>query len=375
MDVRRLINEVRSRPVLWDANHVKYKCHATITKQWKDIAKALQIANVDECRRKWKNLRDTYRACLNNAERQKEKSKSLGVYEPNKTYISNWVYLNEMSFIREFVRLKKSANDGVSDKDARSKNNSSSNSMDAENVMTDDGMYSIKEVDFDLDDSDNLHELLAIKQEFEDTTTNLIDESNTSRETNTTMYSDIENCLPTFQEIKTATTTTPPASKSIQKGLTTFNLPAAIQVKIVPKNSCANQPPSSPLTDNTNKNESAAALSQQHDQQQQQQRIHFLKNLEKEEEKLIKCTQDDMSSTASTPHHGAEDPDRNFLMSFLPHMKRMDDLQNLQFRSQMSQLILNIFIPPSTTNGVAAGNQTLPTLTPNPHLVSRTNRR
>lgn len=110
---------------------------------------------------------------------------------------------------------------------------------------------------------------------------------------------------------------------------------------------------------------------QQQPQMQQQQRIHFLRDLEREEERLIQSTQEDIKSTNT--HLDAEDPDRNFLLSFLPHMKKMNDLQNLQFRSQMSQMILNVLLPPTSTNVATTSQTALPPLTPNPHLVRGTN--
>ncbi|XP_058981892.1 myb-like protein Q [Musca domestica] len=374
MDVRRLIDEVRSRPVLWDNNHPKYKCYFTTAKQWNEIARILNVNNSEECKRKWKNIRDTYRTCLNNEERQKEKSKALGT---NTNYASNWTYIKEMDFLKDFVRLRKNGNKRVS-KGFKSKNNSQNFNMETDNGMTDDGNYSLEdEYDgiIDLDDSDNLQELLAIKKEFEDTTTTLT-EVNTSKETNTTAYSDIENYLPKFEETRTTTTTTS-TNNNIQNCLTTLNLPASIKVKIVPKNSKESQKPPPPLTDNNNRTEQPLSRPQEQRQQQQpqmqqQQRIHFLRDLEREEEKLIQSTQEDIKST--TTHLDAEDPDRNFLLSFLPHMKKMNDLQNLQFRSQMSQMILNVLLPPPTSTNVATTSQTaLPPLTPNPHLVRGTN--
>ena len=68
--------------------------------------------------------------------------------------------------------------------------------------------------------------------------------------------------------------------------------------------------------------------------------IHFLQNLEKEEENLITSTRLDLSRSNDMAHIG--DSDYNFLVSFLPHMKTMNELQNLQFRAKISELMFNM---------------------------------
>lgn len=73
--------------------------------------------------------------------------------------------------------------------------------------------------------------------------------------------------------------------------------------------------------------------------------VHFLENLEREEQSLMQSTRMDMTRDNSSSHVG--DSDYNFLVSFLPQMKRMSELQNLQFRAKMSELLLNIMTPQS----------------------------
>ncbi|XP_073838000.1 uncharacterized protein [Musca autumnalis] len=367
MDVRRLIEEVRLRPVLWDAEHPKYRCHVTTGRKWSEIAKLFNIT-VDECRKKWKYLRDSYRARLNNAERRKEKSMALGIYDPDKDYVVPWMYLKEMSFLKDFVRIKKS----LGTNDTNSEIDNSDNMMETENSLTDDGICSIEEADgiIDLDGSGNMDEFLAIKKEFEDPS-DYLTEIKYSKEHTTiaaaTTTADIENYLPnSCQEPKTTTT------NNIVNCLSSLNLPAAIKVKIVPKTSNGNPPPPPaqilPLTDN-NSNKSIQTLSNPQNSQEQQKRVSFLKNLEQEEEKLIKSSQEDMQLYSSSSASQVEDPDRNFLMSFLPHMKKLNDLQNLQFRTQMSQLMLNMLLPMQTTKSQAPP----PLLMGNPHLAAQNN--
>lgn len=68
--------------------------------------------------------------------------------------------------------------------------------------------------------------------------------------------------------------------------------------------------------------------------------VHFLEGLEKEEQNLMKSTRLDIKRSNDLAHVG--DSDYNFLVSFLPQMKKMSELQNLQFRAKTTDLMLTI---------------------------------
>lgn len=83
--------------------------------------------------------------------------------------------------------------------------------------------------------------------------------------------------------------------------------------------------------------------------------VHFLEDLEKEEQNLIKSTRLDITRSDNLAHVG--DSDYNFLVSFLPQMKKMSELQNLQFRAKMTDIMLNIMTPSiSVENKVAVSS-------------------
>ncbi|XP_037819229.1 uncharacterized protein LOC119608748 [Lucilia sericata] len=80
--------------------------------------------------------------------------------------------------------------------------------------------------------------------------------------------------------------------------------------------------------------------------------VHFLEDLEKEEQNLMKSTRLDISHSNDLAHIG--DSDYNFLVSFLPQMKKMSELQNLQFRAKMTNLMLEIMSPTMSTAPVSS---------------------
>ncbi|ALC43286.1 CG13897 [Drosophila busckii] len=66
--------------------------------------------------------------------------------------------------------------------------------------------------------------------------------------------------------------------------------------------------------------------------------VSFLENLEREEQQLIQSTSQDLVRCKNSLHIG--DSDYNFLISFLPVMKKMDPLQNVQFRAKVGEVLL-----------------------------------
>lgn len=86
--------------------------------------------------------------------------------------------------------------------------------------------------------------------------------------------------------------------------------------------------------------------------------VHFLEDLEKEEQKLIISTRKDITRSNKLDHVG--DSDYNFLVSFLPQMKKMSELENLQFRAKMCDMVLNILAPSISTNPSPVPTSSIP---------------
>ncbi|XP_030372852.1 ras-interacting protein RIP3 [Scaptodrosophila lebanonensis] len=83
---------------------------------------------------------------------------------------------------------------------------------------------------------------------------------------------------------------------------------------------------------------SVAASSSCHCAKRVDEQVHFLEDLEREEQKLMQSTNQDISRCKNVLHVG--DSDYNYLISFLPLMKQMSPLQNVGFRAKMGELLL-----------------------------------
>ncbi|XP_065361083.1 uncharacterized protein LOC135954779 [Calliphora vicina] len=67
---------------------------------------------------------------------------------------------------------------------------------------------------------------------------------------------------------------------------------------------------------------------------------NFLEDIEKDKHKLIKTPHSDITDSNNMVH--LTDSDYNFLVSFLPQMKKINVLQNLQFRTKITNLMLSL---------------------------------
>ncbi|XP_060658968.1 ras guanine nucleotide exchange factor R-like [Drosophila nasuta] len=83
MDAISLINNLKQRPALWDASHPGHGKREEIRNQWLGVAEAME-ANVELCRRKWQNLRSSYRRWQSRA---------------NSSSRTQWQYAEAMSFL------------------------------------------------------------------------------------------------------------------------------------------------------------------------------------------------------------------------------------------------------------------------------------
>ncbi|XP_073837998.1 uncharacterized protein isoform X2 [Musca autumnalis] len=322
LDAGRLIYEVRKRPALWDLKHVHNKSYKLIGKQWNEVSAILGVDDVDQVRRKWKNLRDAYRALVRRSEIRKERDKALGIYDPQIDYDSKWIFFKELSFIRDNKRKRRRRHEIVKDEGNNSKNDLNESELkDISEIKIEQTQVGDDETAYSGDDDD-------------------VDERYEEFET----YDDLDNLdmlpeefqsisLPEqeFKSIRPASISVIPiANEKRQTGDDSHE-----GTTYIPNNVPTMQPETSthqPSNENTANCQCSSRT---------EKNVHFLENLEQEEHKLIKSTRDDIKR--ATNHTG--DPDYNFLVSFLPQMKKMNDLQNLQFRARMSDLVLNIMVP------------------------------
>ncbi|XP_039964769.1 probable serine/threonine-protein kinase fhkB [Bactrocera tryoni] len=277
LDVRRLIEEVKARPIIWDVRYGEYKDRTNTPQKWAEIAASLGV-DVEHCKRKWKNLRDAYRAEVRRSERRVERLKASGNYDSSMDVRSKWAYFDQMSFINDSRRPRYQS---LTHKSEGEGSNGSH------------------------DDAPGFHSFCDIKMEPHHTT----DEDE---------YEDDDQLLEQFENAAT-----PQAVRRLSNSISVAN---AAEDAAIAGTSSSRSP--------------NCKCSNRADDQ-----VHFLENLEREEQSLMQSTRMDMTRDNSASHVG--DSDYNFLVSFLPQMKRMSELQNLQFRAKMSELLLNIMTPQS----------------------------
>lgn len=306
------------------------------------------LGTVDACKRKWKNLRDAYRALLRKADRRIAKDKALGVYDPNnrEKYNSKWIHFASLDFIKDNKRKRKRHSEYHDDQGANSSvddiadpqfNAIKTFKLDPSLIDIDD-YYSIDDDDEDdYDDADDDHDEEISFEDFQ--------------------LKPVQAQVPYSQNITTASHNTAPSIKvvnipSILKHTSELEalrrqIPASISVAVIPKvGNVENHPPPQPNSAyNTSSIKKDCQCASSSSSKTTPKHVHFLENLEQEEKYLMRSTQNDLKRSA-VDHTG--DPDYNFLTSFLPQMKKMSELQNLQFRSRMCEMVLNILAPTPT---------------------------
>ncbi|KAI8126062.1 hypothetical protein CVS40_3854 [Lucilia cuprina] len=285
MDRLKLIAEIRNRPQLWNMLSKENSSRISIQDLWREVATSMgPDVTIEECKRIWKNLRDAYRAEVKRIELRIERDLLKGSYDPNNEYGSKWTYFEPMQFVKHFKRRRRSRTYKAIDSPTH---------------------QAVNEVNIDNDDSDQFsqfHNMDNIKMEPDvemDTEVFSLDDDDDDDDDEGGNY----NQLYSEHLLKQA----------------------------AQQNSSQKQPEAKPST-------TPFKCSKRSYEQ-----VHFLEDLEKEEQNLMKSTRLDISHSNDLAHVG--DSDYNFLVSFLPQMKKMTELQNLQFRAKMTNLMLEIMSP------------------------------
>lgn len=275
-----------------------------------------RCGTVEQCKRKWKNLRDAYRAEIRRSQRRMERDKEMGEYNPSTDYNSKWVYFEPMNFINDCKRTRRSFNEH-------------------ENTSSNDATY---DETFPRSGSDLEAEEKGDNDGDDDAGDNCRDMDDDDERANDILFEE-------FQSIAT-----PQAARRLSS---TLSLTNSIEQNL-----------SNEATEKHTPHSSTDDAKECNCPSQREERVHFLEDLEKEEQQLMQSTKRDMSRAMN--HIG--DSDYNFLVSFLPHMKKMTDLQNLQFRGRMCDLVLNILAP--SISGQNSPAPIPPPLTPAPTMAA-----
>ncbi|XP_075163254.1 uncharacterized protein LOC142235888 [Haematobia irritans] len=321
MDVRRrLIQEVRRRPALWHRKHQHRHTRAVVQEGWQEVAQILNMS-VAVCKRKWRCILDILRYV------QKREQN-----EPS--YESSWPYYDDMSFIsgkvRTRSRYKQSENfaSGLSgnDSDARQEKHfeiikveTAEVSGGGDNRDFDNELLTFADdepsVVIENSDSDDVYVISDAEEFIEDNIDDLPFEKFLANETK---YSARQRRHSNNHKISQIEKADLPTHYKTQND-------DPVRGKKLPNN------PTQGLTSNRTANSDAFTFSQR--------QSHMTTS---NTNSPANCSSSERLSKVTYPPESL-DADGEFLISFLPQMKKMSHLQNLQFRSRMSDLVLDIF--------------------------------
>ncbi|KAM7356646.1 uncharacterized protein ACRADG_002301 [Cochliomyia hominivorax] len=345
MDRLRLIEEIRKRPPLWDFQNTESKSRIFVPDLWREVAENMgPDVTVEDCKRKWKNLRDAYRAEIKRIEYRIEKDLLKGVYDPKYDYGSKWAYFKAMRFIKDIRRPRRSN----LNKDTNNVTNQNAYALWDENAhaLSDDNVNSYS------NDNDNMNNSLSYDQFNDD------NDSVQFHQFDTTDNIKVEPEFETDMEIHSVSdddvVNNDDDNTNEMYGEQLFKEAEKLQQQAERENNRQSSPNQTFYRSNENSfgndkpiNDNNASFSSSGrckcSNKRSFDQVHFLEDLKKEEQNLIKSTRLDITRSDNLAHVG--DSDYNFLVSFLPQMKKMSELQNLQFRAKMTEVMLNIMIP------------------------------
>ncbi|KAH8296185.1 hypothetical protein KR054_002678 [Drosophila jambulina] len=297
MDMHRLIAEVRLRPALWDPTHPDHANRPETQRLWSSVAEAVGL-NVDLCRTKWKNLRCSYR-------RQNRRS-GLSRANSQSSPGHQWSYAESMSFL-DNLRLREDRDSSNNEEEEAGGADGGQPKEEPDSLMTFKTEDSQQEMEADND---------ALMREFQNVAT---------PQALRRLSQSISLASAAAEE-----EATPPVTRGLGLGM---NLGMPMNVS---PNAQSNLGQGTAMA--------AAAASSCHCAKRVDAQVHFLENLEREEQQLMQSTSQDLARCKNVLHVG--DSDYNYLISFLPLMKQMTPIQNVFFRAKMGELLLQTMQQP-----------------------------
>ncbi|XP_065361832.1 uncharacterized protein LOC135955409 [Calliphora vicina] len=332
-DKFKLIAEVRKRPELWCIKSKAYKPRLALQKIWEDLAQAMG-AEVDDCKLKWTRLLNGYRVEVKKLELRIKEDKLNGSYNPKKEYRSKWIFYERMKFCNNFKNpsLMELGNTFVNDI------NSDDNDSNQVSKFQNNTMEEVYLPDYE---DNSLQEPFGMKSNFSGQNSpenqDLADDRPTTSHWKCTKRSYAQaNCLEDVEKeehnlIKSA------------KVETELDLDPEVYIPDDEDYDTDSQMSGMEFLSEPN-----SPQNQESDEDKTWSTGVLLEDIEKEEYSLIESIKvepeleldpededDDTDSQMS-------DSDYNFLVSFLPKMKKINELQNLQFRSKVTDLMLEI---------------------------------
>lgn len=295
------------------------------------------LFTVDKCKRKWRNLRDAYHAEIRRIERRRNRDFILGIPYNKNIYKSKWVYFNEMEFMRNYKRRSSfradydntnSNGDDYGEPDNDSQDNNFNTSINIKMEPYDDNMT---EKSHSMSDHFEHDEFI-----FNDNKTNsdMAFEDFENMEVNESLANQSG-----FENVQDNHKNPSPVNNSNSKhGLKNTDLLGYGQNLSNTMNSAEKvQHLSLPSSSSLKENKGDCVCSKR-----SHPHVHFMENFCKKQKLMVSTTQ-----TTSVIKNLLQigDSDYNFLISFLPQIKKMNTLQNLQFRAKISKIVLNTLAP------------------------------
>ncbi|XP_065361833.1 uncharacterized protein LOC135955410 [Calliphora vicina] len=387
----KLIAEIRKRPAIWDIQSNEHRFSINLKNTWKELALAMG-EDVENCKSKWKSLRLSYRKEAKKLELRIQEAKQNGSYIPNNDYSSEWTYFEHMQFIDDIKKPSNMKRRNSSVTDNNSDDNESNQFSKFHNM---DNIKMEPESDDDLSDgsSPEIQEPAAEKS----TTSNW----NSTNRSYCRYSSDRLNLIaevrkrPAIWDIQSKEHISQTILKQTWEELARAigadvhdcrrkwkilrqsyrDEVKRLELRILKDKSNGSYDPKNeykcnwffyehmkfihdtikptPLKHGNSSDLSGQNSSENHEPaddkpttsnwkctKRPNDQVDFVEDLATDEHKLIKSSRSDITDSNDMVH--VNDSDYNFLVSFLPQMKKINVLQNLQFRTKITNLMLNI---------------------------------
>ncbi|XP_065361834.1 uncharacterized protein LOC135955411 [Calliphora vicina] len=346
----KLIAEVRKRPAIWNIQSKDHK-PSILRKLWTDVAVATGL-DADTCKRKWKIVRQSYLEEVKKLELRIAEDKLKGSYNPNNDYSSKWTFYDHMKFIDDIkkpspIKRMTLRNSTVNDNNSDDNNSKTFNKIhNMNNTKVEPGLDLDPEVFIPDDNTDSQMFIIEFVSEPNSPQNQVsADDKPSSTGGNCTKRTyDQANFLEDLEKeehnlIKSAKVE-PELDLDPEVYIPDDDTDSQMySIEFVSK---PNSPQNQESADDKPSSTGGNCTKRSNDQ------ANFLENLETEEHNLTNSSHMDITRSNSMINVG--DSDFNFLVSLLPQMKKINDLQKFKFRSKMINVMFNIMSASSSQN-------------------------
>ncbi|XP_065361828.1 uncharacterized protein LOC135955406 [Calliphora vicina] len=336
----KLIAEVRKRPELWCVKSKEYIPRLALQKSWEDLARAMEAdVTADDCKRKWTSLLLKQLTEVKKLELRIKEDKLKDSYNPNNEYRSKWFLYEHMKFCDDIKNPSLMELGNTSVNDNNSDDNDLSQVSEFENMDNykmepqldlEPEVYIPDDEDYDTDSQISAMEFLSepnSPQNYESADDKPSSTSGYCTKPSYDQAKDIkkeDSNLPKTVKLEPELDLDPEVYILDDEDDDTDSQMSGMEFLSEP-----NSPQNQESADDKPSSTGGNCTKRPYDQ------AICLEDLEKDEHNLIKPVR----SNEMVP---VTDSDYNFLVSFLPKMKMINELKNLQFRAKITDLMLEI---------------------------------